>query len=135
MAILYVLFDAQCGMCRGCAGWLQGQPAYDEIRLIPIQFEQALRKFEGLDRRELRDELHVITGQGAVYRGAAAWIMCLHALREYRPWAARLATPALMPLAQKVCELVSHNRLGISHLFTGLSDEQLVRHLQEKEAA
>jgi predicted DCC family thiol-disulfide oxidoreductase YuxK len=135
MGILYVLFDAECEMCRRCAGWLQEQPAYDEIRLIPIQFERGLEKFGGLDRRALREEMHAITGEGAVYRGAAAWIMCLHALKECRPWAARLASPALMPFAQQVCETVSHNRFLISKLFQRLDDTQLAQRLAGGSAA
>jgi hypothetical protein len=40
--------------------------------------------------------------------------MCLYALRDYREWSQRLAHPALLPWARRVCELLSENRLQMS---------------------
>ena len=51
--------------------------------------------------------------------------MCLYALKEYREWSQRLASPALLPLARRVCELVSDNRLSISRWFRGMDAAQL----------
>ena len=38
----------------------------------------------------------------------------LYALRDYREWSQRLAHPALLPWARRVCELLSENRLQMS---------------------
>ncbi|NNM31403.1 MAG: hypothetical protein HKO57_17960, partial [Akkermansiaceae bacterium] len=43
-----------------------------------------------------------------------AWVTCLWALTEWRDWARRLASPVLLPLAARICHLVSDNRLTIS---------------------
>jgi len=56
----------------------------------------------------------VISDEGAVYRGAHAWVMCLWALENYRAHAQRLAHPVLLPLARTVCELLSRNRFFLS---------------------
>ena len=50
-------------------------------------------------------ELVVVDDSGGVYRNGSAWIMCLYALREYREWSLRLATPALFPLARQAFAL------------------------------
>ena len=51
--------------------------------------------------------------------------MCLWALREYREWSQRLASPALLPWARRACELVSANRLSLSAWFKGMTDDEL----------
>ncbi len=40
--------------------------------------------------------------------------MCLYATRNYREWSQRLAAPALLPWARRVCELLSQHRLTFS---------------------
>jgi hypothetical protein len=55
--------------------------------------------------------------------------MCLYALRDYREWSHRLAHPALLPWAGRVCELLSENRLWVSRWFDKLSPSQLAEKL------
>ncbi len=51
--------------------------------------------------------------------------MCLYALRDYREWSQRLAHPALLPWARRVCELLSENRFRVSGWFDNLSESRL----------
>jgi len=53
-------------------------------------------RFPGIDALKPGEQLLVISDEGAVYRGAHAWIMCLWALENYREHAQRLAHPALL---------------------------------------
>jgi hypothetical protein len=46
------------------------------------------------------EEITVVGDGGQVYRGAAAWIVCLWALREHRRLAHRLSTPAGLRVAR-----------------------------------
>lgn len=55
--------------------------------------------------------------------------MCRYALREYRALAQRLAHPALLPWAQRVCELLSANRFRVSRWLDGLSPDELAREI------
>ena len=125
MHTLYVLFDAHCALCRQCRRWLERQPAYLELRFLPLGSEEVPCRFPGIEQFHPSEQLVVITDEGAVYQGSHAWIMCLYALKEYREWSQRLASPALLPLARRVCELVSDNRLSISRWFRGMDDTQL----------
>ncbi len=102
------------------------QSAYIELDFIPLQSPEITRRFPGLkewDQLDLREKLVVVSDEVAVYQGQYAWIMCLFALREYREWAQRLAHPALLPFARRVCESVSRNRLTLSRFFKGPVDD------------
>lgn len=114
MRCLYVLFDAQCELCVRCRNWLMKQPAFVPLRFIAWQSEEAERRFLGIEAFRPSEQLLVISNNGALYRGAHAWIMCLWALQNYREHAQRLAHPILLPFAQRVCELLSRNRFFLS---------------------
>ncbi len=129
MKTLHVLFDAQCGLCRQCRRWLEAQPAFIELRFLPLQSPEVACRFPGVERFNPHDQLLVISDEGEVYQGPHAWIMCLYALREYREWSQRLASPALLPFARRACELVSDHRLSLSGWFKAGNDAALAETL------
>jgi predicted DCC family thiol-disulfide oxidoreductase YuxK len=90
------------------------QPAFVSLVFIALQSHEAQRRFPGIDALKPGEQLLVISDEGAVYRGANAWIMCLLALENYREHAQRLAHPVLLPLAKAACELLSRNRFFLS---------------------
>ena len=114
MKCLYVLFDAECELCVRCRNWLMKQPVFVSLVFIPFRSDEAHGRFPGIDALKPDEQLLVISDEGAVYRGAHAWIMCLWALENYREHAQRLAHPVLLPLARNVCELLSRNRFFLS---------------------
>ncbi|MFI1292411.1 thiol-disulfide oxidoreductase DCC family protein [Streptomyces sp. NPDC020792] len=97
---LTVLYDAECALCSFVRDWLARQPQLVPLELLPAGSEQAGRRFPGLDHRATLDEVTVVGDSGQVYRGAAAWIVVLWALREHRPLSHRLSTPAGARLAR-----------------------------------
>ena len=105
--------------------WLRQQPAFIELRFIPLQAEDLPERFPGIEKLNVRERLVVVSDTGAVYQGQYAWIMCLYALRDYRVWSQRLAHPALLPFAEHVCTLVSKHRLTLSRLFRDVSAVEL----------
>lgn len=114
MKKLYVFYDEQCGLCRRCRDWLQKQPAWIELIFFSFQSRIALKLCPALPTYHPERQLIALSDEGALYAGESAWLACLWALREYRPWAERLATPALRPLAHRLCLLISHNRITLS---------------------
>jgi hypothetical protein len=90
------------------------QPAFVPLVFIAFQSDEAQRRFPGIDALKPGEQLLVISDEGAVYRGAHAWIMCLWALENYGEHSQRLAHPALLPFAKAVCELLSRNRFFLS---------------------
>lgn len=91
---LTVLYDAECALCRFLSDWLRRQPQLVPLEFVPAASAEACARYPGLDHRATLDEITVIGDAGQVYRGAAAWIVTLWALREHRPLAHRLSTPA-----------------------------------------
>ena len=97
MKTLYVLYDDDCALCRRCRRWLSAQPAFLELRFLPLGAAETECRVPGIAQYRPSEQLLVISDEGAVYQGSHAWIMCLYALREYREWSQRLAGPLLLP--------------------------------------
>jgi predicted DCC family thiol-disulfide oxidoreductase YuxK len=130
-AALYVLYDPGCALCQRCWAFLCEEAQYVPLRGVPMNSEAAERMFPDLVRHA--DELVIVSREGAVYRGADAWIICLWALRRYRPWAARLARPSLKPLARATFDAVSRRRMKISRILAG-DAPQVAARLRRVEA-
>jgi predicted DCC family thiol-disulfide oxidoreductase YuxK len=129
---LYILYDAQCGLCSWAKRWLMKQPALIELRFIPSDSVLAQRLFPGLTQSgERPEELVVISDQGGVYREGSAWIMCLFALEAYRDWANRLAHPLLRPLARQAFALLSRQRSRISRWLSLASELEIAQTLSQ----
>ena len=69
---------------------------------------------------------------GEVWRGAGAWVLCLWALREYRVWSARVASPTMQVVARKLVHWISQNRIGMSRL-AGLKSDAEIAATVERE--
>jgi predicted DCC family thiol-disulfide oxidoreductase YuxK len=129
---LYVLYDANCGLCSWAKRWLMRQPTLIELRFIPAGSPVAERLFPGLDQPgDPLEELVVVSDQGAVYRNGSAWIMCLFALEAYRDWANRLAHPLLRPLARQAFELLSSQRPRVSRWLSLASEVEIAETLSQ----
>ncbi|MEU0055904.1 DCC1-like thiol-disulfide oxidoreductase family protein [Streptomyces sp. NPDC006334] len=97
---LTVLYDAHCALCSFVRDWLARQPQLVPLDLVPAASPEAGARFPWLDHRATLEEITVVGDGGQVYRGSAAWIVTLWALREHRPLAHRLSTPAGAKLAK-----------------------------------
>ncbi|MEU6439168.1 DUF393 domain-containing protein [Streptomyces sp. NPDC047046] len=97
---LTVLYDAECPLCSYVRKWLGRRPQLVPLTFVPAGSAEAAARFPGLDQAATLAEITVVGDGGQVYRGANAWIVCLWALREYRPLALRLSTPAGARLAR-----------------------------------
>ncbi|MDG5803252.1 DCC1-like thiol-disulfide oxidoreductase family protein [Streptomyces ossamyceticus] len=97
---LTVLYDARCTLCVFVREWLGRQRQLVPLDFVPAGSDEARRRFPALDHRATLAEITVVGDAGQVYRGSAAWVVCLWALREQRPLAHRLSTPAGARLAR-----------------------------------
>jgi predicted DCC family thiol-disulfide oxidoreductase YuxK len=97
---LTVLYDDRCSLCVHLRDWLARQVQLVPLDLVPAGSEEARRRLPGLDHGATLEEITVVGDAGQVYRGTAAWIVTLWALREQRPLAHRLSTPSGARLAR-----------------------------------
>jgi predicted DCC family thiol-disulfide oxidoreductase YuxK len=125
MKRLFILYDADCALCRRIRVWLGRQPTYVPLSFVPLQSTEAQCRFPELKDLRPADQLVVISDEGQVWRGESAWIIILWAMREYREWSQRLAQPIFRPLAAKFCSAVSENRHSLSGWLKGATDGDL----------
>ncbi|MEU5423019.1 DUF393 domain-containing protein [Streptomyces sp. NPDC020799] len=97
---LTVLYDARCPLCSFLRDWLVRQRQLVPLDLVPVGSPEARNRFPYLDHAAAFEEITVVGDGGQVYRGAAAWVVCLWALAEYRPLSHRFSTPSGMRLAR-----------------------------------
>jgi predicted DCC family thiol-disulfide oxidoreductase YuxK len=125
MNTLTLFYDARCGLCSNLRKWLSAQPAYVRLEFVPYDSPEAAKRLPGIRDLRADQEILVMADTGEVWQGAGAWVMCLWALREFRAWSVRLASPGMQGVARKVVHWVSQNRIGISRLLKFRSDADL----------
>lgn len=119
MRTLTVLYDPRCAVCRRARAWLEKEPKYVPMAFVPAGSPRARELFPDLPAESSLGELTVVGDDGSVYRGAKAFITCLWALRDYRAWSLRLASPELLPSARRFFVWFSEHRFTIGKLLTG----------------
>lgn len=114
-AAITVLYDPECTLCRRSALWLTHQAAYIAIEVMAAGSPAALDRYGDFGR--LGDEMVVVADDGRIWWGSPdAYLVCLWALRRWRPWGERLASPLLSPLATGFFKRVSTHRKAIGAL-------------------
>jgi predicted DCC family thiol-disulfide oxidoreductase YuxK len=120
MRHLTVLYDEHCPICVRCRDWLALQPAFVSMDFLGCRTPEALTRYGEVPW--LREELVVVSDQGDVWAGPAAFIVALWALQDWREWSYRLSGSALAPLAQRFFESLSKNRKGLARFFFSKDD-------------
>ncbi|HEY1050219.1 MAG TPA: DUF393 domain-containing protein [Prosthecobacter sp.] len=131
MSTLTIFYDAHCGLCSRFRRWMLEQPAYVRLDFVAYDSPQALRRCPDLPRMRADQEIVVMGDDGSLWQGAAAWVTCLWALREYREWSLRLASPGMLGLARKAVHWISGNRIGLSRLLRLKGDDALRMEMRE----
>ena len=121
-------------MCCACRRWILKEPAYIPISFVAYQSDRAKELCPEIESFDPAGEIVVMADNGAIYRGGKGWIMCLYALKNYREWALRMAQPALLPMAKKLCHVISKNRHTLSKLFRDHTDTELREELERLKA-
>ena len=133
MEKLYVLYDPKCELCCRLKNWILVQRSWIGIAVVEQGSEKAKRLFPDLDDIAAREDLAVISDEGAVYLNDRAWIMVMYAMVDYRDWAARLTHPLLMPLARQAFAALSKNRHFISSMLSPENTDALAAELRKVE--
>ncbi len=125
-----VFYDGHCGMCCTFHEWVNRQERSVKIHFVAYQSPEAEIRFPGIGRLEPDREMIVRDeADGTIFRGAEAWVLCLASLTEFRPWAERLSSPVLLPVAKKTCHHLALNRHKLSKIFFRAKDEAVAAEL------
>jgi len=133
MEKLYVLYYPKCELCCRLKNWILVQRSWIGLAVVEQGSEKAKRLFPELDRIAGKEDLAVISDEGAVYLNDRAWIMVLYAMVEYREWASRLTHPLLMPLARQAFAALSKNRHWLSKMLNAEDPEAIAGELRQVE--
>ncbi|MDB9741293.1 DUF393 domain-containing protein [Akkermansiaceae bacterium] len=128
-----VFYDGHCGMCCTFHEWLNKQKRAFEVEFIPYQSDRAIEVFPEIETLDPDKEMIVRTDDGEIYQGAEAWVICLHSGKKYQGIADKMASPALLPMAKKTCNILAANRLKLSGLLFKKKDQEVAEHLHEME--
>ncbi len=120
-----VFYDGRCGMCCAFHEWINRQPRAFAIAFVPYQAAEAERIFPGLATLDPAREMVVRTSDGGIFRGAEAWVWCLHSCANYQSAARKLAGPGLLPVAIHACRLLAANRHALSKVFFRRKDREV----------
>ena len=95
MEKLYVLYDPKCELCCRLKNWILVQRSWIGLAVLEQGSEKARRLFPELERIATRDDLAVISDEGAVYLN----VIGLGALPEtVRAVVPRVSTKVVVPL-------------------------------------
>jgi len=132
---LEIYYDGQCGMCCSFIEWLETQERAMEVVCMPYQNEEALIQFRDLMEYHPDREIVVRVDGAEVFSGAEGWVWSLWSCGKYRDVARLMNTRLMLPLAKKVCYLVSKNRLKLSQLFFAKKATQIAEEIHQTELA
>ncbi len=87
-----------------------------ELELLPTTSEEAKRLYGNVPW--LGEEVVIVADTGEVWAGAAAFVVALWALRDWRAWSYRLTGTMLSPLAVRFFMQISKNRHWLGSLIS-----------------
>lgn len=112
MKRLTVVYDAACPLCVRCRSWMEEQAAYVAIEFLPSSSSEAIRRYGEVPW--LGAELVVVSDEGDVWVGPAAFLVALWALEDYREWSYRLSGGSFSKMAERFFMALSHRRRWIA---------------------
>lgn len=128
-----VFYDARCGMCCTFIDWLEKQERAGELMCYDYKSSDALAVFPSLLEYDPEKVMVVRVDGEEVYQGGEGWVCCLWICVKYRWVAKRVNGPLLLPMAKKICYLVSNNRLKISKLFFRKKNKEITDEINAQQ--
>lgn len=115
MQRLTVLYDGTCALCIRCRDFLATSPTLVPLELLACQSREARERYGSVPW--LGEELVVVSDEGDVWVGPAAFLVAMWALADYREWSYRLSGPAFAPLAERFFVALSARRRRLASFF------------------
>ena len=103
-------------LCVRCRDFLATSRTLVPLELLACQSRDARERYGSVPW--LGEELVVVSDEGDVWVGPAAFLVSMWALADYREWSYRLSGPAFAPLAERFFVALSSRRRRIAGFFS-----------------
>jgi len=98
-------------MCIGVTGWLSRIDHKKQFELVPYQDTQFLSKYPDLRPESLAKQIHVITKEGSILKGADAMLEIWRQTGHYSAFLAKIFNlPPFIWLARPLYNLIAKYR-------------------------
>lgn len=108
-----MLFDGDCGICRGLVDLLGRLDGWGRLDLVPLQAPGVLAEL-GISRQQAERALHVVTPDGEVHVAGDALRVILSELPWLWPAAWLWRLPGFGWLVERLYHLVGEHRYQLS---------------------
>ena|SRR5215469_14722010 len=110
MALLTVLFDGSCNLCRGSAERVRRLDTDHRIEFLDLHDPSAAQRFPQIDRDEAMKWMQAVDRRGRTFSGADAWARIGMLLPVWKFFAWILLVPGVRFLAAKIYAWIARNR-------------------------
>jgi len=107
---LLLLYDGECNLCLATVEKLSRIRTQAELTMLPLQEADPHRLPKGIQREDLLAELHVVDGEGRLYKGADAVIRIIRTVPGLAWLAGLYRVPGMKRPAHGVYRLVAKYR-------------------------
>jgi len=113
-----LIYDADCPVCRGSAGWIRRNAGADEaFEFLPCRSAETRSRFPTITEAACLQAMHLVLPEGTILAGELALPEILRRTRRYR-WAAPLfQLPGAGILSRLLYRAFARLRHRISLLF------------------
>ena len=116
MSRYHVIYDDNCPICAAGAVRLEKLDRMGLVRCVPLSEIPERPDMRTLSRAKLKDQMHLITPEGKVYRGAEAAGVLATLFPGSRLLGEFILLPGVRSVARRVYRLVARHRFKISRL-------------------
>lgn len=105
-----LIYDGECGICRGSVEWVRSQDREGRIDLLPYQDPRVPERFPEIPRKAMEEAMQLVAPDGARREGARAAEELLELLPGWRVLAPLFRIPGVRAVARWVYRAVARNR-------------------------
>jgi predicted DCC family thiol-disulfide oxidoreductase YuxK len=111
-----VVYDGECGLCRGGIAWIRGRAVPGALEFLPCQSDERRARLPRIEEARCMEAIHLVLPDGRILAAAAAIPEILRRLRGWRWLAAVFHVPGARWLAAPTYAWVARHRYQISCL-------------------
>ena len=112
----HVIYDDNCPLCLAGIGQIEKLDQLGLVRFVPLSNTHDKSGPRMPSREKLKEQMHLITPEGKVYRGAEAAGVLATLFPSSRLLGGLILLPGVRLVARRVYRLIARHRLKISRL-------------------